>query len=80
MQEVLIKYIEENLLVDQDGEELSAEEDLLGGGLIDSIGIMRLIAFIEEEYNVKVQPQDMTIENFVSVDAMCTYLDRIKAN
>jgi len=79
MKDVLIQYIKENLLVGQQDIELSSADDLLGSGLIDSLGIMRLITFVEEEFSIKVAPQDMTIENFESVDALGDYIKQIKA-
>ena len=64
--------------MDQADAGLSADENLLSTGLIDSLGMMKLIGFIEREFNCKVQPQDMTIENFISVEAMCKYLSESK--
>jgi D-alanine--poly(phosphoribitol) ligase subunit 2 len=46
-------------------------------GLIDSLGVMRLVAFLEEEFDVKIPPQDLTIENFITVQAITTYLETI---
>lgn len=55
---------------------ISPEDDLLSGGLLGSMDMMRLIAFLEEEYDLKVEPQDMTIENFITVAAMTDYVSR----
>lgn len=56
--------------------DLSASDDLLSTELIDSMGVMRLVAFIEEKSGKKIPPEDVTIENFLSVDSICAYLDR----
>lgn len=74
MNQSIIKYIHEELLGDSLEEEIRVEEDLLNSGLIDSLGLMRLIAFIEEEHSIKVPPQDMVIENFISVEAIGNYI------
>ena len=79
MQETLINYIKKELAGDP-GVALSAEDDLLNSGLIDSMGIMRLIAFIEEEFEVAIPPQDMVIDNFISVNAIAAYLEGAKAS
>lgn len=78
MKDTLIKYILEEIIADPE-EELVADDDLLNSGLIDSLGIMRLIAFIENEFGMKIPPQDMVIENFMSVEAIATYIQKVKA-
>ena len=77
MEEKLIEYIKTEIL----GEDhsLTSEDDLLSSGMIDSVGIMRLIAFIESNFNIKVPPQDMVIENFITVSAICTYIQQSKS-
>ena len=54
--------------------ELKMEDDLLNSGLVDSIGVVKLINYIEEEFNVSVPPDDMVIEHFESIDAIEKYL------
>ncbi len=78
MNDILIEYIKQQLLGGQVDIDLSPEEDLLGSGLIDSLGMIQLLAFIEEKFEVKVPPQDMTIENFMTVGAIGNYLQRLK--
>jgi len=79
MNEILIDYIKKQLLGGRDKVPLTAEDDLLGSGLIDSMGMMSLIAFVESRFELKVPPQDMTIENFMTVEAISNYLNRRKA-
>lgn len=74
MNETLIKYIQEQLLNNELEEELDAQDDLLGDGILDSLGMMKLILFIETEFNTKVPPQDMVIENFMTVSHIENYL------
>ena len=78
MEKSIINYIENQLLGKPIDIKLTAEEDLLTSGLIDSLAIMKLIAFLESEFDIKVAPTDMTIENFINVDAMCQYIQAHK--
>lgn len=57
---------------------IAPEDDLLTSNLLGSMDMMRLIAFLEEEYDFKVAPRDMTIENFITVGDMVNYLNRVK--
>jgi acyl carrier protein len=74
MNEKLIKYISEQLLNNELEDDLEAEDDLLGDGILDSLGMMKLILHIETEYEMKVPPQDMIIENFMTVQHISDYL------
>ena len=72
MKEKIRAYIKETLL--ENDIELHEEEDLLNTGLVDSIGVVKLIAFIEEEFNIIVPPEEMVIENFISIQAIEQFL------
>ena len=61
-------------LVGQRDLVLNDDDDLLLSGLVDSLGVVRLIAYIEEELRVPVPPGDVTIENFGTVGAIADYL------
>lgn len=79
MDKTIIRYIHKDLLDSDADTEITIEDDLLNSGLIDSLGIMRLIAFIENEFDLKIPPQDMVIENFMSVEAIVAYIQKVKA-
>jgi acyl carrier protein len=74
MTERILKYISEELLNNELEDELEPQDDLLGGGILDSLGMMKLILFIETEFDTKVPPQDMVIENFMTVQHISDYL------
>ncbi len=78
METTILIYIQEELLNNHRDIELSVAEDLLSSGLLDSMGIMRLMQFIEETYSLTIPPEDMTIENFNSVAVIANYLNTIK--
>ena len=70
----LTSYILSDVLLDSSQTELGPEDDLLEDGLVDSLGVMRLIAFIEAEFGYTVPPEDVTVDSFMSVSAIVTYL------
>lgn len=74
-QAIIIKYIQNNLLSGKGEIELLPEDDLLGSGLLDSMGVMRLVGFVEETFNIKIPPQDIVIENFMDVKAITKYVE-----
>lgn len=71
----IVNYITKELINEELDGELETDEDLLSTGLIDSLGMMKLVVFIENEFNVKIPPEDMIIENFMTVDHIVNYLE-----
>ncbi len=76
--QTIINFIKEELHSGQSELEIAPTDDLLGSGLVESMGMMRLIQFVEEKYKFKVAPQDMTIENFMTVEAITNYIERVE--
>ena len=71
-QEILKKFISETLLNGR--MQVEADDDLLGEEIIDSMGVMQLIGFIEETFACKVNQADITILNFRTIKAIDAYL------
>lgn len=73
--DVLINFITEELLYGQADVPVEPETNLLVTGLVDSLGIMRLTLHIEETLGIPIPPEDITIENFLTVADMTRYLE-----
>lgn len=52
----------------------SDEDSLLESGVLDSMAMVDLIAHLEDKYGVDVTEDDMTPENFDTVDAIAAYV------
>lgn len=74
--QTLIRYISEELFAHLEDNSLTEDDDLLMSGRVDSLGVMRLVAFIEEECGVMIPPEDVTLENFRSVRLIAAYLEK----
>lgn len=72
MRDRLKRYIDEQLLNGRH-TQIADQDDLLESG-IDSVGMMTLVLFIEEEWKVTVPPEDVVLENFQSVANIEAYL------
>ena len=71
MKQKLLDFIQQELLNNR--QTISSDQDLLVSGLIDSMAAMRLVAYFEQQTGMPVPPEDVTLENFVSVDAITRY-------
>ena len=52
------------------------DDELLSGGVLDSIAVLRLATFVEEEFRFKMQPSDFVVENFQTVAVLAAYVRR----
>lgn len=78
MKDTVKQYIEQELLSDRGAVALGDDDNLLGSGLVDSVGMMTLVLFIEETFGVTVPPEDVTIEHFMSVNTIGAYVQKRK--
>lgn len=69
-------FILENYLFTDDESELSNTDLFLEIGILDSTGIMELIYFIEDEFEVKVEDKEMIPENLGSVERVVSFVQR----
>ena len=70
----LQNFVVEELL---NGTSVESNDNLLEDGMVDSIGLVRLIAYIEETYQLIIPPEDFTIENFQTIAALTNYLNNL---
>jgi acyl carrier protein len=69
--EALTAFVSDKLLA---GQAITSDENLLLSGLVDSLGVMTLVAHLEEVTSDKIPMEDVILENFASVDAILSYL------
>ncbi len=68
------EYVVENFLLGDEEDEFSDSESFLESGLIDSTGILEVIAFLEETYEIAVDDEEMIPENLDSVDRVARFV------
>jgi acyl carrier protein len=74
---LLLEYIKKELAVGSK-RNIQMDDDLLSAGIIDSLGVLQLVAFIEEQFNIQMPDEDVVLENFQSVNALANYLDNFQ--
>lgn len=67
-------YIRENFLYGGNENDLSNEDSFLEKGIIDSTGILELVAFVEETFHIKIWDQDLIPENLDSINNLCKFI------
>ena len=78
MKEELIEYIKKEFVEDPD-EEIEENTPLMSTGLIDSLSIVSLVAFIDKKFGVKIPDEKGTVENFETVNQIMEIISQVKA-
>ena len=69
-------FIVETFLFGESNNGLKDSDSLLETGVIDSTGVLELIAFIEETYKIKVKDEELVPENLDSITNACDFIRR----
>ena len=70
------EFILRELLYEEEGATLAEDENLFARRAIDSIGILRLVTFLEETYEVQIDEEDMAPENLQSLRRIAELIRR----
>jgi acyl carrier protein len=70
-------FIRQELRYDEAGEDLTNDTPLLENGVIDSLGLMELVAFIEEGFGVEIDDADIRVEHFRTVADIARLVERL---
>lgn len=71
----LIKMISTEVSLDP-GADIVGSTDLLLTGLVDSMGVLVIVAWLEDRLGMEIDPVDVVLDNFQTVDQMLAYVDR----
>ena len=69
-------FIVDNFLFGQDGADLTDEASLLEHGIIDSTGVLELVSFLEEGYQLKIDDEELIPENLDSIGNLARFVRR----
>jgi len=74
IKETIKKYIIDNFLFGNETEEIGEDTSFMEKGIIDSTGILELIEFIEETYEVSVGDEELIPENLDSLNNLSRFI------
>jgi len=70
------EFIASNLLYSTDGFHYADDVSLLREGIIDSLGVVELVSFLQTRFGLKVEQQEVRPENFDSVAKLAAFVRR----
>jgi acyl carrier protein len=68
-------FIHKNFLKENRHKDFHDGISFIDGGIIDSVGVLELVAFLEETFGFRVEDEELIPENLDSVDKLVTYID-----
>ena len=70
------QFIVEEFMPDVPVEELDDDFDLLTGGVVDSLGLLKFVAWMEDEFDITVDDSQLGPESFRTVSAIKAFVDQ----
>ena len=74
------QFIVDNFLFGEDADGLKDEDSLLAKGLIDSTGILELVAYLQKGFHIRVDDNEIVPENLDSIHRIAGYIERKSTN
>lgn len=74
IQETLRDYIAQNILFAPEGFAYNDDDSFLENGILDSTGVVEMVAFIEDRFKISVEDAEITPQNFDSISNLAAYV------
>lgn len=71
----LRQFVVDNFLFGQTDVEFTNDESFMERGIIDSTGVLELVAFLEKQYQIKVEGEDLIPANLDSIANLLRFLE-----
>jgi acyl carrier protein len=68
------RFVIDEFIPDISPDELSSDEDLLTSGIIDSLGLLKVIAWLEHQFHLAVDDVELSPDSFRSVAAINSFI------
>lgn len=76
--EVIRNFIIRELCEDRTVEHLRDDEPLIESGIIDSLGVLKLLAFLDETFGIIASEEELNPEIFSSINSLCDFVESKK--
>ena len=76
--DLLLEFVNDQVRLDR-SVAVTVDTDLLLTGLVDSVGVIEIVSWLEDEYDVEIDPLDVVLGNFQTVERMLALVARLRA-
>lgn len=79
MRDDLLAFVNTHVNLDP-SVEIAGDTDLMLTGLVDSVGVIEIVGWLQDEAGIEIDPMDVVLDNFQTVDAMTAFVGRLQAS
>jgi len=76
MKEIVLEYIVDEYLDEDEGDEVSYDSPLISSGIVDSFSMVSLKRFLESKYRITLPDEEATPEAFDTVNSICRLVQK----
>lgn len=69
------EFIKDNFLLGSDCKDLNDDDSFFEKGIIDSTGVLELVAFIEQTFKIRVEDEELIPDNLDSFNKLYVYIN-----
>jgi acyl carrier protein len=77
--DVIRDFIQKDIIQHPLNKPLADDDQLVESGIVDSLGIMSLLSFLEEKFSIQIPSEDLNPENFATVSTLTALVERQQA-
>ena len=74
--DIIRAYLRENMVFGDESVDLSDGVSLFDEGVVDSTGVLELVMFIEQHFDIAVTTDELVPENFESIGRLAQFVDQ----
>ena len=79
MEQRIREFLAANFFLGDNPSQLNGSSSLIEAGVIDSTGVLELVGFLEEDFHIRIDDEDLVPENLDSVDNIVQFVERKRA-
>jgi acyl carrier protein len=72
---IIERFVVDELMMANSQTKIDHDQSLVSNGVIDSLAILRLIAFVEEKFGIKVEDEELVPENFETINIIKHFVE-----
>jgi len=74
----IMEFIKNQLVREKTMKNIGRGDDLIESGIIDSLGILKLLEFLESKFSINIADEELIPENFESIESIESFISRKK--
>ena len=74
----IMEFIKNQLVREKTMKNIGRGDDLIESGVIDSLGILKLLEFLESKFSIHISDEELIPENFESIESIESFISRKK--